>query len=176
MEIFTPFEDKTLKRLKAGMWVEITGRIYCARDASHKRLAGLIKEGKRLPINIKGETIYYTGPTPAPPGMAIGSCGPTTSSRMDGFVPYLLRQGLKGMIGKGKRGSEIAGMLKKYKAVYFVTFPGCGAYLSQFVKKSKIVAFPELGPEAIYLFEVEKFPAIVATDSSGKDIYRKEKK
>lgn len=157
--------------LKAGDEVRISGTLYIARDQAHKRLCEALKKGTKLPIPLEGQIIYYAGPTPAPKGKAIGSCGPTTASRMDAFTPALLKAGLKGMIGKGRRGDEVVKAIKKYKAVYFVTIGGAGAYLSQCIKKSKVVAYPDLGPEAIYKVEVEDFPAYVAIDSIGKSIY-----
>ncbi len=173
MEIFTPLNEKTIKTLKAGMWIEITGKIFGARDAAHKKFIELIKNGDKLPIDLKGTIIYYVGPTPTATNKIIGSCGPTTSHRMDIYTPVLLKNGLKGMIGKGKRTENIIKEIKKFKAVYFITFGGCGAYLSKFIKKSEIIAFPELGPEAVYSLDVHKFPVIVGIDSYGKDIYNK---
>jgi fumarate hydratase subunit beta len=172
MKIHTPLDEKTVKKLRPGMWVEITGEIFGARDCAHKRLVEMIKKGRKLPFDLKGAIIYYVGPTPASKGKIIGSCGPTTSNRMDVYTPALLENGLKGMIGKGLRSEEVRQAIEKHKAVYFITFGGCGAYLSKFIKKSEIIAFPELGPEALYRFEVSGFPAIVGIDSCGKDIYR----
>lgn len=166
-----PLTEKIIKSLKTGDEVRINGTLYIARDQAHKRLCEALKKGARLPIPLDGQIIYYAGPTPAPEGKPIGSCGPTTASRMDAFTPAILKAGLKGMIGKGRRGDEVVKAIKKYKALYFVTIGGAGAYLSQRIKKSKIVAYPELGPEAIYKVEVEDFPAWVAIDSHGKGIY-----
>jgi len=160
-----------MKKLKAGNRISYTGTIYTARDQAHKRLAETIKKKKELPVDLKNAIIYYCGPTPAPRGKAIGSCGPTTSSRMDGFTPLLLEAGLKGMIGKGRRSKKVKAAIKKYKGVYFITHAGCGALLSQYVKKAKTVAYKDLGPEAIYKLDVENFPLIVCIDSKGRDLY-----
>lgn len=173
MEIWTPLSEKTIKCLRAGTWVEITGKMFGARDAAHKKFIQIIQKGGKLPVDLKGAIIYYVGPTPAGKGRVIGSCGPTTSSRMDMYTPVLLKEGLKGMLGKGKRSEEVRKAIRKFKSVYFITFGGCGAYLSKFIKKSEIIVFPELGTEAVYSFEVCKFPAIVGIDSYGKDIYNK---
>ncbi|MCM8815760.1 MAG: FumA C-terminus/TtdB family hydratase beta subunit [Candidatus Omnitrophica bacterium] len=170
-KIITPLEQKIINELVAGEFVEISGLIYGARDAAHKILFEMLKSKKNLPFDLRNQTIYYVGPTPAPPGKIIGSCGPTTSSRMDRYTPALLRAGLKGMIGKGIRSDDVRKAIVKYGAVYFITYGGCGAYLSQFVKKSEAIAFCELGPEAIYRMVVENFPAIVGIDSKGRDIY-----
>ncbi|MCM8822280.1 MAG: FumA C-terminus/TtdB family hydratase beta subunit [Candidatus Omnitrophica bacterium] len=170
-KIITPLEQKIINELVAGEFVEISGLIYGARDAAHKILFEMLKSKKNLPFDLRNQTIYYVGPTPAPPGKIIGSCGPTTSSRMDRYTPDLLRAGLKGMIGKGIRSDDVRKAIVKYGAVYFITYGGCGAYLSQFVKKSEAIAFCELGPEAIYRMVVENFPAIVGIDSKGRGIY-----
>ena len=170
-KIRTPLKDAELKSLKAGDTVLISGKIFTARDAAHKKMDDLLKSGKRLPVNLKGQVIYYCGPTPAKPGKMIGSAGPTTSSRMDNFTIPLLKLGLKGTIGKGKRGIVAKEAQRKCGAVYFVATGGAGALLSQSIKKAKVVAYPELGPEAIYELEVEDFPAIVGNDLRGKDIF-----
>lgn len=170
-KIITPLEEKVVRKLKKGDFVEISGIIYGARDAAHKRFINAINKGEKLPFDLTGQIIYYVGPTPAPPGVIIGSCGPTTSSRLDKYTPSLIERGLKGMIGKGTRSEEVKEAIVKYGAVYFVTYGGCGAYLSQFVRKCEIIAFPELGPEAIYKIVVENFPVIVGIDIKGKDIY-----
>jgi fumarate hydratase subunit beta len=159
-----------IKNLKAGGRLNFNGTLYTARDQAHQRLVEALKKGKRLPIDLKGAMIYYCGPTAAPKGKIIGSCGPTTSSRMDAFTPALLEAGLKGMIGKGARSVETIAAIKKYKAVYFLTYAGCGALLSKYVKKAKPVAYKDLGPEAIYRLEVEAFPLIVAIDSKGETV------
>ncbi|MCX7705689.1 MAG: FumA C-terminus/TtdB family hydratase beta subunit [bacterium] len=170
-KVKTPLDVETIGKLKAGDFVEISGVIYGARDAAHKRLVELLKKGKKIPFDLNGQIIYYVGPTPTPPGVIIGSCGPTTSSRMDIYTPDLLKAGLKGMMGKGIRSEKVKETIITCGAIYFVTYGGCGAYLSQFVKKCEGIAFFELGPEAIYKINVENFPAIVGIDSKGRDIY-----
>ena len=164
-------EKGVIRTLKAGQEVLLTGIIYTARDQAHKRLVGKIKKGNRLPFELKNSIIYYCGPTKTPKGKVIGSCGPTTSSRMDEFTPLLLKHGLKGMIGKGNRSGEVRDAIKKHKGIYFLTYAGCGALLSKYVKSAKIVAFGDLGPEAILKLEVENFPLIVAIDVNGGSIY-----
>jgi fumarate hydratase subunit beta len=161
-----------IQNLKAGDTLFYSGTLYTARDQAHKRLTEAIKAGKKLPIDLKGAVVYYCGPTVAPKGKIIGACGPTTSSRMDEFTPLLLRAGLKGMIGKGRRSQEVIAAIKKSKAVYFLTYAGCGALLARYVKKAAPVAYKDLGTEAIYKLEVENFPLIVGIDANGKDIYR----
>ena len=164
---------KKIACLKAGDAVIYSGVLYTARDQAHKRLTAALAAGKKLPIDIRGQIIYYCGPTLTPPGAAIGACGPTTSSRMDAFTPALLKRGLLGTIGKGARSPEVRAAIKKYGAVYFLTFAGCGALLARYVKSSKVVAYPDLGPEAIYKLEVEEFPLIVGIDTRGRDVYEK---
>lgn len=159
------------RRLKIGEQVLLSGVVYTARDQAHKRLVGAIKNGKRLPIDLKGAIIYYCGPTKAPKGKAIGSAGPTTSSRMDIFTPVLLKAGLKGMIGKGRRSPEVIKAIKKYKAIYFLAIGGAGALLSQHIEEAWPVAYYDLGPEAIYKLIVKDFPVIVGIDCKGNDIY-----
>jgi fumarate hydratase subunit beta len=165
--------DSQIKKLKAGDEIKLSGVIYTARDQAHKRLAAAIKSGKRLPIDLKGAIIYYCGPTGKPGGKVIGSCGPTTSGRMDKFTPALLKTGLKGMIGKGARSKEVIDAIKRHKAVYFLAHAGCGALINKCVKKAKAVAFKDLGPEAIHKLEVKDFYLIVGVDSHGRDIYAK---
>lgn len=171
-KIILPLTDSQIRRLKVGQEILLSGIIYTARDQAHKRLVELIKKSKRLPIDLKNQIIYYCGPTRTPKGKIIGSCGPTTSARMDEFTPSLLRLGLKGMIGKGSRSKEVIAAIKKYKAVYFVTYAGCGALLASKVLRAKPIAFKDLGPEAIYKLEVKDFPLIVAIDSKGRSIYK----
>jgi fumarate hydratase subunit beta len=166
-KISVPFREEEIRKLKAGDLVKLSGVIYTARDAAHKRMM------KKLPFNIKGQVIYYAGPTPAPPGRSIGSCGPTTSARMDVYTPFMLKKGLKGMIGKGNRSSEVIKAVKKHKAIYFVAIGGAGALLSRKIKSAKIIAYRDLGAEAIYRLEVEDFPAVVGIDSHGNSIYDK---
>lgn len=174
--ITTPLDAKTITGLKAGDEVLLSGVIYTARDQAHLRLAGLLKSGKKLPVALEGEVIYYCGPTPAPHGKPIGACGPTTSSRMDSFTPALLGAGLKGMIGKGRRSGEVLKNIKKHRAVYFLAPAGAGAYLSARVKSCEVVAFDDLGTEAIYRLEVEDFPLIVGIDAKGRDVYSRTKR
>src|SRR4030067_3110397 len=171
----TPLSDADVEKLKAGDKVLITGVIYTGRDAAHKRLFDLLQEGKSLPVDLKGQIIYYVGPAPAKPGQAIGSAGPTTSGRMDAYSPKLMEVGLKGMIGKGMRKKEGGEAMKKYKAVYFAATGGAGALLAKAVKKAKVVAYEDLGPEATNKLEVEDFPVIVVNDTLGNDLYKQGK-
>ncbi|ACX51466.1 hydro-lyase, Fe-S type, tartrate/fumarate subfamily, beta subunit [Ammonifex degensii KC4] len=166
-----PLTEEVIEELKVGDQVLFTGRLLTARDAAHQRLVEALRRGEELPVDLKGQVIYYTGPTPAPPGKVIGSAGPTTSGRMDPYTLPLLVEGLKGMIGKGYRSPEVREALVKFRAVYFVTYGGAGALLSRCIKEVRLVAYPELGPEAIYEFWVEDFPAWVANDIYGGDIY-----
>lgn len=166
-----PLTDADVERLRAGDKVLITGVIYTARDAAHKRLIELIEKGEKLPIDLKGQIIYYVGPTPAKPGQAIGSAGPTTSGRMDAYTPRLLELGLKGMVGKGGRGKEVLEAIKKYKSVYMAAVGGAAALIARSIRKAEIVAYEDLGPEAIRRLEVEDFPAIVANDIYGGDLF-----
>jgi len=166
-----PLSDEDVEKLKIGDRVVISGIIYTGRDAAHKRLFDLLKEGKELPIDIKGQIIYYVGPTPAQPGQVLGSAGPTTSYRMDAYSPSFIERGLKGMIGKGMRSDAVKEAMKKYKAVYFAATGGAGALLAKRVKKAEIVAYEDLGPEAIRRLEVEDLPVIVVNDVRGNDLY-----
>ena len=150
----------------------ITGIIYTGRDAAHKRLYDLLSEGKPLPIDLKGQVIYYVGPAPAKPGQAIGSAGPTTSGRMDVYSPKMMEIGLKGMIGKGMRRKEVVEAMKKYKAVYFAATGGAGALLAKAVRKAEVVAYEDLGPEGISRLEVVDFPVTVVNDTQGNDLYQ----
>lgn len=160
-----------MQELKIGDEVLYSGIVYTARDQAHKRLAEAIVEGKKLPVDLKGAMIYYCGPTQTPKGKIVGSCGPTTASRMDEFTPIMFKAGLKGMIGKGSRSQAVIQAIKKYKAVYFLTYAGCGAMLSRYVQKKRLAAYPDLGPEAVYELQVKDFPLIVAVDSRGRSIY-----
>lgn len=162
-----------MKYLKAGTKVFFNGVIYTARDQAHQRLVEAIKKGKKFPVDLKGKVIYYCGPTKTPKGKVIGSCGPTTSARMDEFTPALLKAGVLAMIGKGRRSPEVIKAIKKYQAVYFLTYAGCAALLAKYVEKARAVAYKDLGPEAIYELEVKNFPLIVGIDTQGKDIYAK---
>ncbi|MDK2822353.1 MAG: fumarate hydratase subunit beta [Clostridia bacterium] len=172
-KITTPLTADEIKDLQAGDRVAITGVIYTGRDAAHKNLVNALKEGKALPIELKNQIIYYVGPAPAKPGQAIGSCGPTTSGRMDAYAPTLIELGLKGMIGKGPRNGKVIEAMKKYGAVYLAAIGGAAAVIARSVKKAEVVAYPELGPEAVYRLEVEDFPCIVAIDCEGNNLYER---
>ncbi len=167
----TPLTDKDVEKLKIGDKVLLTGVILTGRDAAHKRLIDLLNAGKELPVDIRGQVIYYVGPSPAKPGQAIGSAGPTTSYRMDAYAPRLMELGMKGMIGKGNRAPEVIEAMKKFKAVYFGATGGAGSLISKSIKKAEVVAYPELGPEAIMRLEVEDFPVVVINDTKGNDLY-----
>lgn len=171
ISIKMPLTREAARKLKAGDSCLISGVIYTARDAAHKRLCELLAQGKELPLNIKNATIYFTGPTPAKPGEIIGSAGPTTSYRMDAYSPDLIAIGQTGMIGKGKRGSEVVDAMKKYGAVYFGAIGGCGALLSSCIKKAEVIAYEDLGTEAIRKLYVENFPVTVIIDSYGNNLY-----
>jgi fumarate hydratase subunit beta len=175
-DVTTPLSDADVEALKAGDRVRLHGVIYTARDAAHARLLPLLEKGEKLPVDVKGAIIYYTGPTPPRPGDPIGSVGPTTASRMDKFTPALLAAGLKGTIGKGYRGQPVKDALKQHNAVYFGSIGGAGAVLSQFVKEAEVVAYEDLGTEAIRRLEVEGFPAIVLNDCHGGDLYQEGQK
>ena len=168
----TPLSTEEVENLNIGDKVLLTGVLYTGRDAAHKRLSELINEGKELPIDLKGQVIYYVGPTPAKPGKPIGSAGPTTSYRMDPYSPKMIELGLKGMIGKGNRSKEVIDAMKKHKAVYFGATGGAGALLAKSITKADIVAYPDLGPEAIRRLEVEDFPVTVINDTKGNDLYQ----
>jgi len=174
--IKTPVSDKIIEKLRSGDQIYITGTLYTGRDSAHKKLIDLVEKGEQLPIDIKGQFIYYVGPTPARPGKSIGSAGPTTSYRMDSFAPTLHRLGLKGTIGKGSRNNEVKESLKKYKAVYLAAVGGAGALISKSIEKAEVVAYPELGPEAIRKIQVKEFPCIVINDMHGGDLYEEGKK
>lgn len=171
ISIKTPLTREDAVKLRAGDSCLISGVIYTARDAAHKRLCELIAQGKELPLDVKDSIIYFVGPTPAKPGQAIGSAGPTTSYRMDAYSPDLIAMGQMGMIGKGKRGPEVIAAMKKYGAVYFGAIGGCGALLSKCIKKAEVIAYDDLGAEAIRRLEVEDFPVVVIIDSSGNNLY-----
>ena len=172
VKIRPPLMDDIIEKLKAGDRVIISGVIYTARDMAHKYMVEGHKKGEPLPFDVKGQILYYTGPTPAPPGKPIGSAGPTTSYRLDKYTPYLIELGLKGMIGKGPRGQEVKDAIKRHKAVYFAAIGGAGALISKTIRKAAIIAYPELGTEAIMKLEVEDFPAVVVNDVYGSDLYR----
>ena len=176
IRITTPLTHEKVSTLRAGDSCLISGVIYTARDAAHKRLCELVAEGKKLPLDVKDSIIYFVGPTPAKPGQAIGSAGPTTSYRMDAYSPTLISLGLTGMIGKGKRGPEVVNAMKEHGAVYFGAIGGCGALLSKCIKKAEVIAYDDLGAEAIRRLEVEDFPAIVIIDSQGDNLYQSGRK
>ncbi|MGL5649280.1 MAG: Fe-S-containing hydro-lyase [Clostridium sp.] len=167
----TPLTEEKIKNLKAGDSVLLSGVIYTARDAAHKRLVELLDKGEKLPINIKDETIYFVGPSPTKPGYAIGSAGPTTSYRMDAYSPRLLDIGLKGMIGKGKRNEEVIDSIVKNKAVYFGAIGGAAALIARSIRKAEIVAYEDLGAEAIRRLEIKDMPLTVIIDSMGRNLY-----
>lgn len=166
-----PLTDEAIRTLRAGDIVSLTGEIYTARDAAHKRLIALLDEGKPLPVDLAGQTLYYVGPCPASPGHAVGSAGPTTSYRMDAYTPRLLEIGLKGMIGKGKRNDQVRSAMQKFGAVYFGAVGGAAALIARSIKKSEVIAYPDLGAEAIHRFTVENFPVIVLMDAHGGNLY-----
>ena len=170
-QLQTPLTKEKAKELKAGDYVYITGTIYSARDAAHKRLTETLEQGEKLPLPLENEIIYYLGPTPARPGQVIGSAGPTTSSRMDKYAPALLDLGQTGMIGKGRRSDAVIDSMKKNTAVYFAAVGGAGALLSKCIKKAEVIAYEDLGAEAIYKLEVKDFPVIVVIDSDGNNLY-----
>ena len=170
-KVRTPLDDKWIRELRIGERVLLSGFVYTARDAAHKRFQEALRKGESLPFSIEGQVIYYCGPSPAPPGRPIGSCGPTTSSRMDTYTPQLLSLGLKGMIGKGKRSPDVKNAMKEFGAVYFGATGGAGALLSRCVVSSEIVAYEELGPEAVRKLEVVDMPLFIVNDAFGGDLY-----
>ncbi len=171
VKLTTPLKDEDVEKLRIGTRVLLSGIIYSARDAAHKRLVELIEADEELPFDLKGQVIYYMGPSPPPPGRPIGAAGPTTAYRMDPYAPLLIANGLKGMIGKGTRSDEVKEAIKKYKAVYFAAIGGAGALMSQSILSAEVVAYPELGPEAIRRLEVKDMPLVVANDIYGGDLY-----
>ena len=166
-----PLRDEILKDLRAGDNLLLTGVIYVGRDAAHKRMVEALDQGKPLPFDIKGQTIYYMGPSPARPGRVIGSAGPTTSGRMDAYSPRLIAEGLKGMIGKGLRSQAVKDAMVKHKAVYLGAIGGAGAVISQSIKKSEVIAYEDLGAEALRRLEIQDFPVTVINDIYGGDLY-----
>jgi len=170
MDIKLPLTDESVEKLRAGDDVRLTGVIYTARDAAHRRMVEALEKGESLPFDIRGQVIYYVGPTPAKPGQVIGSAGPTTSMRLDRFTPPLLAAGLKGIIGKGGRGLAVRDALKQHKGVYFIAVGGAGALLARQIKKVDVVAYEDLGTEAVRRLEVEDFPVIVCSDIHGGDL------
>lgn len=170
-EIQVPLKEQDIENMKAGDYVYLTGTIYTARDAAHKRMYDSMKKGEPLPIELEGNILYYLGPSPAREGQVIGSAGPTTSSRMDKYTPDMLYAGLKGMVGKGKRSPEVIAAIKKNHAVYFAAVGGAGALLSQCIKEVEVVAYDDLGTEAIRRLYIEKLPVIVVIDKDGNNLY-----
>ena len=175
LHIASPVDAETVEKLTVGTNVLISGVLYNARDAAHQRLVKALDNGEELPFNLDGQTLYYMGPSPAKPGQVVGSAGPTTSSRMDTYTPRLIAGGIRAMIGKGSRSPEVKDAIKKYKAVYFTSIGGAGALLAKSIKKVDIVAYEDLGPEAILRLYVENFPAIVANDIYGNDLFEQGK-
>ncbi|MBI4499042.1 MAG: fumarate hydratase C-terminal domain-containing protein [Chloroflexi bacterium] len=175
MELTLPLTDAAIEGLRAGDRVALTGVIYTARDAAHLRMVAAIRAGAPLPFDLRGQVIYYVGPTPARPGQVIGSAGPTTSVRMDATTVPLLEQGLKGIIGKGNRGTEVRAALQQHRAVYFMAPGGIGALLSQYIRSVEVVAYEDLGTEAVRRLTIEGFPVIVANDVSGGDLFEQGK-
>ena len=171
-KIHTPLTREEARTLRAGESCLLSGVIYTARDAAHKRLCERLDRGEELPMDIRDAVIYFVGPTPAKPGQAIGSAGPTTSYRMDAYSPKLIRAGLTGMIGKGKRGDEVVAAMKECGAVYFGAIGGCGALLSRCIRKAEVIAYDDLGAEAVRRLEVEDFPVVVVIDSEGNNLYK----
>ncbi|UCF04782.1 MAG: Fe-S-containing hydro-lyase [bacterium] len=175
-KLTTPLSEEDVRKLEAGDTVSLTGVVYTARDAAHKRLVELLEAGKELPIPLEGQLIYYVGPAPTPPGKVIGSAGPTTSYRMDPYSPILLEHGLRGMIGKGARSEPVVEAMKKYGAVYFAATGGAAALISRSIVSAEVIAYEDLGAEAIRKLEVKDFPLIVAQDSSGGNVYEEGQK
>ena len=175
INITSPIDAETIEKLTVGTQVLISGVIYTARDAAHQRLSQALDKGEELPFDLKGQTLYYMGPSPTKPGQVIGSAGPTTSRRMDIYTPRLIAAGIKAMMGKGNRSPEVREAIKQYKAVYLVTTGGAGALLSKCIKQAEVIAYEDLGPEAILRLSVENFPAIVANDIYGGDLFEQER-
>ncbi len=171
MKLTLPLTREAARKLRAGDSCLLSGVIYTARDAAHKRLCDALDRGEELPLELKDAVIYFVGPTPAKPGQVIGSAGPTTSYRMDAYSPRLIALGQTGMIGKGKRNAEVIDAMKEYGAVYFGAIGGCGALISKCIKSCEVIAYPDLGPEAIHRLEVEDFPVMVVIDAYGNNLY-----
>lgn len=171
IKLTTPLRDSDVEKLKSGDQVLLNGVLLTGRDAAHARLVSLLDKGEELPIDLRGQVIYYVGPSPAKPGKVIGSAGPTTSGRMDAYSPKLMAKGLKGMVGKGSRSGEVKEAMKKYRCVYFAAIGGAAALLSKCIKSSDIIAYEDLGPEAIRKMVVENFPVVVVNDIHGNDLY-----
>ncbi|MFC1992566.1 Fe-S-containing hydro-lyase [Chloroflexota bacterium] len=175
MKIMSPIDAETIEKLTAGTRVLISGIVYTARDAAHQRLIQAMDRGEKLPFDLAGQTLYYMGPSPAKPGQVIGSAGPTTSTRMDIYTPHLIAAGIRAMIGKGNRSPAVKEAIKKCNAVYFAAMGGAGALLHKSIKQAKVIAYDDLGTEAILRLTVEDFPAIVANDIHGEDIFEQGK-
>jgi len=173
IKIDLPVDGKMITSFRAGDLLKLNGFIYTARDKAHQQLADLIEKNKKLPVELRNSFIYYVGPTPAPKGKVIGAAGPTTSSRLDSFSEMMLQLGVKGMIGKGKRDQKTKNLLKKYQAVYLASFGGAGAFLNKKILEAEIIAFKDLGPEAIFRLRVKDFPVVVINDEQGGDWYEK---
>lgn len=171
IRLTTPLSDEVVENLRIGQRVSLSGKIYTGRDAAHKRLVELIEQGKELPFDPKGQVIYYVGPSPAKPGKVIGSAGPTTSYRMDSYAPKLYALGLKATVGKGRRSPEVIKAMKQYKGVYLAAVGGAAALIARSIKEAKVIAYPDLGPEAIHELVVEDLPVIVVNDTLGGDLY-----
>lgn len=174
-KVTSPLNAEVIERLRAGDQVLISGIIYVGRDAAHKRLIEALDKGEKLPFDLQGQTIYYMGPSPAKPGQVIGSAGPTTSGRMDAYSPRLMEAGLKAMIGKGSRSKRVKEAMKEHKATYFAAVGGAGALIAKTITKAEVIAYEDLGPEAILRLEVKDFPAVVINDTYGGDLYQEGK-
>lgn len=170
-QITTPLTDETVKSLKCGDMVNISGVIYTGRDAAHKIMVEALEQGEQLPVDWNGQVIYYAGPTPAKPGKVIGSCGPTTSGRMDAYSPTMMEQGLKGMIGKGPRSKDVVDAMVEHGVVYFAAIGGAAALIADSVKECEVIAYDDLGPEAVRRLRVENYPCIVVIDAEGNNLY-----
>ena len=175
LQITSPVAPEIIEKLTAGTRVLISGVIYTARDAAHYRLVQALDKGERLPFDIEGQTLYYMGPSPARPGQVIGSAGPTTSSRMDTYTTRLIAAGIRAMIGKGSRSPAVREAIKRYRAIYFAAIGGVGALLARSIKKAETIAYEDLGPEAIMRLDIKDFPAIVANDIYGEDLFEQSK-
>ncbi|HHW40554.1 MAG TPA: Fe-S-containing hydro-lyase [Syntrophomonadaceae bacterium] len=171
LRLEAPFSEAAARSLEVGQRVLLSGVIYGARDQAHRRFIDALERGEELPLDLRGQVIYYVGPTPVPPGRACGSAGPTTGGRMDRYTPQLIAYGVRGLIGKGKRSPEVVAALKEHGAVYLAATGGAGALLGRRIREMRLVAYPDLGPEAVYRIVVEDFPATVAIDSRGQNLY-----
>lgn len=176
VKIQLPLKDKTIEKLRSGDYVKLNGLIYVAKDGAHKRMANALEKGEDLPFNLIGQTIFYVAPSKTRPGRVIGSASPTTSTRMDKYTPTLLARGLKGMIGKGIRSKEVKDAIKKYKAIYFGAIGGAGAFLSQYIKNTEVIAYNDLGSNSLQRYEVKDFPVVVINDMYGGDLYQEGEK